>query len=379
MAISGQSFKQLVVTMVAQAKSTATAALDFSQGSVNRALVQAVAAVALWLEALVLAILARSRAATSQNADLDSWMADFGFGRLGAVAATGQVTFARFQPTAAAVIPVGAIVATSVGGAQFVVMADPTNAAYSTNANGTGIAGYTVAANVPSITVAAAASVPGSAGNILANTISLLLQPISGIDTATNGAAFVGGLDPESDPAFRVRFQAFIGALMKGTTAAYSYALTSLQAGLTFQILENTAPDLIAQKGFVTICLDDGTGNPPSNLIQSAINAVEAVRCAGITIGVIAPQIVSANVAMTLTSIVSASHAADVTAATNALQAFINALPVGSPLAYSRLAQAAYDASPNISNVTGVTLNGGTTDLTVTTIQVIKYGSVVVS
>jgi uncharacterized phage protein gp47/JayE len=379
MAISGQSFRQLVSGMVAQAKSTAVVALDFTVGSINLALVQSVAAVSLWLQALVLAVLARSRAASSQGSDLDSWMADFGFGRLGAVAAAGQVTFARFQPTASALVPVGAIVATSVGGAQFVVTADPTNAAYSPNAGGTGGAGYTVQANVPSITVAAAAVVPGSAGNILAGTISLLLQPISGIDTATNGAAFVGGLDPESDAAFRVRFQAFIAALMKGTTAAYSYALTSLQTGLTFQILENTAPNLTAQLGFVTICLDDGTGNPPSSLMQAALAAVEAVRCAGITVGIIPPQIVSANVAMTLGSIVPANHPTDVTAATNALQVFVNALPVGSTLPFSRLAQVAYDASPNIANVTGVTLNGGTADLSVTTIQVVKAGTLAVA
>jgi uncharacterized phage protein gp47/JayE len=379
MAISGQSFRQLVSGMVAQAKSTATVALDFTVGSINLALVQSVAAVSLWLQALVLAVLAQSRAASSQNADLDSWMADYGFARLGAVASIGQVTFARFQPTAAAVVPVGAIVATSVGGAQFVVTADPANAAYSTNANGTGVAGYTVAANVPSIAVAAAAVTPGSAGNILAGTISLLLQPISGIDTATNGAAFVGGLDPESDAAFRVRFQAFIAALMKGTTTAYSYALTSLQSGLTFQILENTAPNLTVQQGFVTICLDDGTGNPPSSLIQAALAAVEAVRCAGITVGIIPPQIVSANIAMTLTSTITANHAADVAAASNALQVYVNALPVGSTLPFSRLSQVAYDASPNISNVTGVTLNGGTADLTVTTLQVVKSGSLGIS
>jgi len=377
MAITGQSFKQLVVSMVAQAKASATVVLDFTVGSINLALVQAVGAVALWLQALVLAVLAQSRAATSQGSDLDSWMADFGFARLGAVASTGQVTFARFQPTAAAVVPVGAVVATSVGGAQFIVTADTTNAAYSTNANNTGVAGYTVAANVPSITVAAAAVTPGSAGNILAGTISLLLQPISGIDTATNAAAFVGGMDPETDAAFRTRFQAFIAALMKGTDAAYAYALNSLQTGLSFQILENTNPALQAQLGFVTICLDDGTGNPPQTLLQAAIAAVEGVRCAGITVGVIPPQIVTANVAMTLTSIVAANHAADVTAATNALEVYINALPVGSPLAFSRLPQVAYDASPNISNVTGVTLNGGPADLTVTTLQVVKFGNVV--
>ena len=379
MAIAGQSFTSLVTAMVQAAKAAATVALDFTVGSINLALVQSVAAIGLWLQALILLVLAQSRASTSQGADLDSWMADFGFARLPAVASTGQITFARFQPTAAAVVPVGAIVATSVGGAQFAVIPDTTNAAYSAAAGGAGIPGYAIAANVASITVAGAAVAPGSAGNVLAGTISLLLQPISGIDTATNATGFAGGADPETDPAFRTRFQAFIAALFKGTVPAYAYALNSLQAGLTFQILENVNPALVPQYGYVTICLDDGSGCPPTALRQAAQAAVEAVRCAGVTVGVIPPQIVSANVAMTLTSLIAANHAADVTAASNALTAYVNAIPVGSPLSFSRLAQIAYDASSNISNVTGVTLNSGTADLSVTTVQVIKPGTLAVA
>jgi uncharacterized phage protein gp47/JayE len=380
MAITGQSFKQFVVGMVAGAKSVAAVTLDFTSGSINLALVQAVAAVALWLQGLVLQVLAQSRAATSQGADLDSWMADFGFVRLAAVASVGQVAFSRFQPTAAAIVPVGAIVATAVGGAQFEVTADPTNAAYGAAAAGAGLPGYTIAPGVSSLTVPAASAVPGSVGNVLAGAIAVLLQPISGIDTATNASAFVGGTDPEADPAFRTRFQSFIGALQKGTDAAIAFAVNALpQSGLTFQILENTTPVLAAQAGYVTVCLDDGSGNPPASLLQAAVAAIEAVRCAGITVGVIPPTIVRANVTMTLTSTVQANHAADVTAATNALTAYLDAVPVGAPLAFSRLTQIAYDASPNISNVTGVTLNAGTADLTVTTIQVVKAGLLAVS
>ncbi|MGB8840761.1 MAG: baseplate J/gp47 family protein [Aliidongia sp.] len=375
MAITGQSFTNLVTGMVAAAKSATTVALDFTVGSINLALVQSVAGVALWLQGLILLVLAQSRAATSQQSDLDSWMADFGFVRLAPAAAVGAVTFARFQPTAAAIIPVGSLVATAVGGAQFMVTADPTNGAYNTNAGGTGVGGYVLAAGVGSLTVAAVAVTPGSAGNILAGAISLLLQPINGIDTATNNAAFTGGADPERDIAFRARFQAFLAQLMKGTDTAISFALNSLQSDLTFRILENTNPVLATQLGFVTVCLDDGTGNPPVSLLQAANAAAEAVRCAGITIGIIPPQVVTASVAMTLTSIIAANHAADQTAAVNALTVFIDALPVGAPLPFSRLTQIAYDASPNISNVTGVTLNGGAADLTVSTIQVIKTGT----
>jgi uncharacterized phage protein gp47/JayE len=375
MAITGQSFTNLVTGMVAAAKSAATVALDFTVGSINLALVQSVAGVALWLQGLILLVLAQSRAATSQHGDLDSWMADFGFARLSPAAATGSITFAQFQPTAAAVIPVGALVATAVGGAQFMVTVDPTNGAYAVNAGGIGIAGYRLAAGVGSLTVAAGAVTPGSAGNVLPGAISLLLQPINGIDTATNSAAFTGGGDAEADAAFRARFPLYLAQLMKGTDAAISFALNAIQANLTFRILENTSPTLATQPGFVTVCLDDGTGNPPSSLLQAANAAVEAVRSAGITIGIIPPQIVTATVVMTLTSIIAANHAADQAAVVNALTVFIDALAVGAPLPVSRLTQIAYDASPNISNVTGVTLNGGTADLTVSTIQVIKAGT----
>jgi hypothetical protein len=63
------------------------------------------------------------------------------------------------------------------------------------------------------------------------------------------------------------------------------------------------------------------------------------------------------------------------TAITNA----INALGLGNSLPFTRLAQIAYDASPYVTNVTGVTLNGATADLAATKQQTIKAGTVVVA
>jgi uncharacterized phage protein gp47/JayE len=379
MSIAGNSFSQIVTNMVAAAKSAVSVALDFTTGSINLALVQSVAGVALWLQGLILQVLLQSRASTSQGADLDSWCADFAFPRRAAVAASGQLTFSRFQPSAATVIPVGAIVATAVGGAQFAVRADPTSGLYGAAAAGPGLAGYTLAPGVASGTVPAAAIVSGAAGNVTAGAISLLMQAINGIDTVSNALPFAGGADAEADAAFRLRFQNFINTLMKGTDAALGFALTALQPGLSVAILDNTKPDLTAQNGFVTIVLDDGSGAPPGTLLQAAAAAVEAVRCTGITIGVIPPSILSATIAMTVVSTVASQHAQDVAAATAALQLYIAALPVGAPLPYARLAQLAFDASPNIANVTGATLNAGTADLTASAVQVIKPGTIAVS
>jgi hypothetical protein len=62
-----------------------------------------------------------------------------------------------------------------------------------------------------------------------------------------------------------------------------------------------------------------------------------------------------------------------------AITTFVNTLPVGSSLPFTRLAQIAYDASPAVTNVTGLTLQGGTADLTAAPATVIKIGSLAIS
>ncbi len=378
MAVAGQSFSSFVTMMVAAARAAAVSVLDTSVGSVSLALFQAVGGVALWLQGLVLQVSARSRAATSQSTDLDSWMADFSFTRLPAAVATGQATFSRFQPSAGAIIPVGTLIATSVGGQQFTVTADPTNAAYGASAGGAGVPGYILAAGIVSLTAPVAATVPGSAGNVIAGAISVLLQSISGIDTVSNSTPLTGGIDPESDAAFRARFPLFLPS-RSATRTAIAFALNAIKSGLSFTILEDQNLDGSPHPGFILVVLDDGSGSPPSGLLAAAGTAIDAARPVGVSFAVVPPQIVAANAGMTLSSIVAANHPADVAAVSNALVAFLDSLPVGNGLSFTRLAQIAYDASANIGNVTGVTLNGGTADLPVGVGQVIKAGTVTVN
>lgn len=62
-----------------------------------------------------------------------------------------------------------------------------------------------------------------------------------------------------------------------------------------------------------------------------------------------------------------------------ALKTYINSLAIGQTLTFTRLAQVAYDASPVVTNITAVTLNGGTSDLTATAQQIVKWAAVTVS
>src|SRR5882724_841937 len=106
--LSTMAFTDIVRATVAAIQAKSTKLLNLSVGSVLRAIVEAQAGVILWLQGLVAYVLTRTRFATSKGTDADSWAADYGFVRLAARPATGQVTFTRFTTTAQSVIPFGA-------------------------------------------------------------------------------------------------------------------------------------------------------------------------------------------------------------------------------------------------------------------------------
>jgi len=369
-----QDWVTLVRNQVSAIQGYAKVLVDLTVGSVLRAVVEANAAVVIWLEGLLLQVLAITRAATSSGADLDSWVADFGVTRLPAVAATGIVTFSRFTTTQQVLVPVGATVQTADGTQQFTVTIDTTNPAYNA-----GLGGYVIAAGVGNVTVPVQALTAGAAGNAVAGSVSVIAGAISGVDTVTNTAAFTNGTDAESDTALRTRFIAYVGSLSKATKNAVAYAITSLKQGLVASIVENRTYAGATQYGYFYVVVDDGTGSPSSTLLANVANAIDAVRPLTSTFGVFAPVVVNASVAMTISTDAGADHAATALVVKNALTSYINALPLGTTLPFSRLAQVAYDASPSVTNVTGVTLNSGTADLTATSQQVIKATSVTVA
>ena len=63
----------------------------------------------------------------------------------------------------------------------------------------------------------------------------------------------------------------------------------------------------------------------------------------------------------------------------DAVLAYLESLGLGQPLSYTRLAQVAYDASPGITNITNLLLNGATADIATTSQQRILAGTVTVS
>jgi phage-related baseplate assembly protein len=191
--------------------------------------------------------------------------------------------------------------------------------------------------------------------------------------------AFAGGVDAESDAAFRTRFGSYLGSLSKATDAAIGSAILGIQQGLSYVINENINQAGAAQMGNFVVTVDDGSGAPPAALISNVQQIVEALRPVGSSFAVQGPVVLLAEVSMTLSTQAGVSHQIVVAAVAGAIESYIDGLSVGATLNYTRLAQLAYDASSAVTNVSAVVLNGGTSDLVPPLFGAVRPGTVAVS
>ncbi|MBV9756812.1 MAG: baseplate J/gp47 family protein [Alphaproteobacteria bacterium] len=369
-----QTFTALIQTSATALQGACAQLLDLTVGSVLRAVLEANASIALWIQWLIVLVLGTTRAATSSGPDLDTWMADYGLSRLPAAPAEGIVTFERFTPGGSALIPVGALVRTADASQSFVVVASSSNPAWNEALNG-----FVLAVGIASVDVPAQAVIPGGAGNVQAGTVTLLGSAIPGVDTVINAAPFTGGLDPESDAALRARFANYVATRSEATTAAVEYAISSIQQGLAAVVAENVDAQGNYRPGNFVVVVDDGTGSPPSSLLSACNTAVNAVRPIGSTYSILPPTIFTANVSLTITVAAGATKTMLQPVVAAALISYIDSLPIGTPLAYTRLAQIAYSASASVMNVSSVVLNSSNVDLVPNWSGVVKAGAVAVN
>lgn len=369
-----KDFNTLVSEQIAAVQGGASSLVDTTIGSILRAVVEAYSAVAMWLQGMILNLLIITRASTASGADLDSWMADYGVERIAAGFATAQVTFSRFTASQQAVIYTGTIVQTSDSSQQYTVTADKNNANYDVDLDG-----YIIAADIQSIQVPVVAVTAGAAANVAIGGINTIGQPIPYVDSVTNEAAVTNGENEESDVEFRSRFINYISSLSKATKSAIGYAVSSYQTGITYKLFENQQYDGTERLGYFFAVVDDGTGTPSSELIDTISNRIEAVRGFTINFSVFAPVIQYANISMTITTASGYTHAAIVTIVDAALTNYVNSLGLGNDLNYTSLAGVAYGASPAVTNVSSVMLNSGTADINIDGKKTIKAGTISVA
>jgi Baseplate J-like protein len=374
MALTIKTFAQLVQDQAAAVQARAAQILDFTTGSVMRALTESNAAVALWLQGIALQILTRTRLSTSTGSDVDTWVNDWGVTRLAATVASGSVTFSRFTPQALALIPLGAQVQTADGSQVFQVVLDAANAVWSASQNA-----YVLQIGVASATIPVQSVNSSTSANVAANTINVLLTNVVGVDTVTNALLFTGGSNSETDEQLRSRFVSYIGSLSKGTIAAVLYAVRSLQLGLNCTVLENVDPSGNTVYSYMTITVDDGTGVPPQSLLNTVGAAINNVRAGGVQMAVVAPTITTITVSCVIVTATGYDRNVLIGTVNAALTSYLTSLTVGQGLSFYRLSQVIYDATPGITTVSSLVLNGATADIAANPRAVIKLTSLAVS
>ncbi len=373
-ALRVQSFRRLVRGMAQAMQGAAERTLDFTPGSVARAWIESVAGVALWLQWLILETLRQARAATCVGRELDTWMADYGLARLPAVSASGDVILSRNVAGRAAFVPEGATIKTGDGTLTFYVTADEARPGWRAEPRG-----YAISARGMNIAVPVRCVTPGAAGNVQAGTITMLTTPLAGLDAATNPAPFANGADAEGDDALRSRFVDYINSLSRATRAAVTYAVRSVDQGLSVHVAENVDTAGAWAPGNFVVTVDDGTGNPPPAVLARVRAAVDPVRGLTTTFSVRGPANVAAHVSLTLAVAGGGDKTGAIERAADAIAEHVNALGVGAPLLYGRLYALAYGADASITGVTGLLVNGGTADIGGGAAQTVRLASLSVT
>lgn len=333
----------------------------------------------MFQQAQIIAVNKLTRAATSTGADLDSWMADFSFPRKPAAFATGQVQFSVNRVLSSNVsVPVGTVIQTLDGSIQYQVIADTNQSAYQSQLNA-----YVLPAGQLMINATVQAVTAGSASNVQVGALSQLVSAVTGINNVTNLADIMNGADPESDPAYRLRFQLMINSVNgKATLGGVYSAAIDVPGVQAVKIIEGYDQYNYPRVGYGTIVIDDGSGSPPSSLLDTVFKAVFPVR--GFTAGfvVIGPTKVNITIQLNIRINPNATDPSQITKNVEfAVIDYINSLEIGDTLYLENVSQVAKDADSNVIAVeAGSTkINDAQADLVPTNHGVIRTDNTMVT
>ena len=342
------------------------------------ALVEADAAQDQFLQSLAKAIIVFARASTATGADLDLWMADFGFHRLESANASGQVVFSVLAAKGTSIpVPVGTILQTAGGLIKYRVIADTALPTFNLSQNA-----YILAPGQLTLTAKVLAVSPGTASNVQAHQLAQFQSSVPSIDGVTNPAPFINGKDLEGDQAFRDRFILWINSLSKATKQALLSAAIGIQANLDVALFENINRLGQVYLGNIVIVVDDGTGQPPPSLLVTVFNVLDEVRAFGISIDVVAPTLVTVTAILNVKLNVEATSSGPILLKIqNAIIEYINNLKIGQSMSVYRMIQIAMDTDTAVIDVqpNSVLLQGEEEGLVATQFQLLRTTSTYVT
>jgi uncharacterized phage protein gp47/JayE len=345
MAFQTKDFVSIAASMINWMKAAQQKVTDFSIGSVVRTMLESIAAEIEQLYQQMFIGLKEAIPVAVYNT--------FSFTKIGAIPATGTIRVTVTSSASSLLIPSGTAFAL-VTGAQYLSTSDVTIAAGNTYAD-----------------VPVAAAVPGAAGNLTAGQTFTATPSPSGFVSASNLAPIRNGSDAESDDAQKVRFNAYLQSLSRGTIASYLYALNYLvsltdAAGNVTEkvasavVIEPWLTDNTQPVANVNVYIHNGVGSTSAALVAQAIkiltgytdasgNKIPGYKAAGVNLTLVAATEQAVNVTATLTAVSGYDKPTLVTAAQQAIYGYLIGLPIGAPALFAEIVQLAMDI-PGVYN-----------------------------
>jgi len=315
---SVKTFDQIVSDMTAWIIANAPSITDMSPGSVIRSFVEGAS---LSIEEVYVACYLGFRRYLNNVQETV-----FDFARKTGTKAKVNVVFSRLVAGAQVDIPEGTRLKTA-SGLRFIL----DSATYIGN-------GLTASASVP-----VTADEVGSNYNVGSGTITTIEDSISGVDSVTNALAATGGVNVESDIAYKNRFQSYIEGLGKSNLAGLRFGAMSVE-GITSASIVELFPPVAGVN--VDLYVDDGTS---IGLTSDQIAEVQAVidgdgteenpgyRAAGINVQVKQPGRITQNVSATLSILSGVDTDQLKKDVIDALTNYVNTLGVGADIVYNEL------------------------------------------
>ena len=215
--------------------------------------------------------------ATATGTALDALAFDYAIQRIASVAATGSINLIR-QNT------VGVLTG-SAGQQVSTINADLTKIVTFTT-----LAPFSFADGQTQTVVSAICNFPGTVGNVGVGMITNIVSPIQGVTGVTNGTAFSGGADRETDAALRQRIQ--LSTMPQNTVNAITGAILGVSG-----IATATVFDQQDHLGNVVAYASDNTGTLSPALSNAVLVAANNSKSVGSTVTVYPPTVVYANLA----------------------------------------------------------------------------------
>jgi uncharacterized phage protein gp47/JayE len=272
MGLTLKSFQEILKGMADWTIQNSNRLIDFSQGSAIRTLYEAVATE---IEEFYFRVYKNFQWAVE-----NSLYESFDFQRRSAIAAYGDITITFSNPLPSdLVIPTGTRFATNSGTQQIQFETKEV---------------YNVFAGSTEATITVYCTEAGTVGNVAANTITVMMNPISYVSAVTNPKKFLTGKDEETLAERKARFKEYVNTRSRGTKRALEYGALEIP-----EIAGVYVDD--SEVGIVTVYAHDQAGNLSDTLKTQVKNNLENYRPAGIPVIVLPTVKVTPDVTVELT------------------------------------------------------------------------------